>query len=173
MADSSLTWLPAYDTSAAVGHDWDGTIVQGVSRPTRANAAGSLHTTTADFARLLIEMLSFRRSAAGLGYIYKRMALSPQVRLTDRLAWGLGWGLCLDPDAECFWHFGDSRGYMCHAIAFPARRSGVVVFTNGRRGLRLAEKTADEWLGTPACRDAQAAVFRWIYDVFYEGRLRE
>ena len=60
---------------------------------------------------------------------------------------------------------------MCHAIGFPSQRSAVVVFTNGRRGLRLAQKAADEVLGEPSMRASQAEVFRWIFDVFYEGKL--
>lgn len=173
MHESSLVWHPEYAAAAAVGHDWDGSVVCDVSRPERANAAGSLHTTPSDFARLLMEMISSERNGAfGLDYVYKCMARSPQIRLADGLAWGLGWGLALNPAGDSFWHFGDSRGYMCHAIAFPATRSGVVVFTNGRRGLRLAEKAADSLLGHPEARAAQAKVFRWIYDVFYEGQLR-
>ncbi|MFA6244503.1 MAG: hypothetical protein WC655_26405, partial [Candidatus Hydrogenedentales bacterium] len=48
-----------------------------------------------------------------------------------------------------------------------AKGSGLVVFTNGRHGLRVAHKVA-------ACiSDNQDPIFKWIYDVFYEGKLRQ
>jgi len=106
-------------------------------------------------------------------YATRRLGLAPLVRLDERLAWGLGWGLHLDNGGDAFWHFGDSRGFMSFAIGFPARQSGVAIFTNGRRGLRLSQKVADELEDEPQQAAALSAVFRWVYEVFYEGRLPE
>jgi len=88
--------------------------------------------------------------------------LSPQIRLTDHLAWGLGWGLNLSEDGDRFWHWGDSRGFMSYAVASLTQRKGVVIFTNGRNGLRIAEQVATKVMG-----DAESETFAWIYDGFY------
>jgi CubicO group peptidase (beta-lactamase class C family) len=164
LTDSSYAWLPNYETDAAVAHDFDNTPIREVerSRPEKANAAGSLHTTPKDYARFLVELLFRKNGALPLDYTLKRMMLSPQVRLTDNLAWGLGWGLLLSEDGDRFWHWGDSRGYMNYAVGSLAQRRGVVIFTNGRNGLRVSEQIAAKVMG-----NAEHATFSWIYGGFY------
>jgi CubicO group peptidase (beta-lactamase class C family) len=164
LADSAYVWRSEYETEAAVAYDFDNTPIREVdrSRPEQANAAGSLHTTPKDYAKFLVELLFRKEGALSLDYTLKRMMLSPQVRLTDRLAWGLGWGLRLSEDGDRFWHWGDSRGYMSYAVGSPALRRGVVILTNGRNGLRVAEQVAAKVMG-----DAESETFAWIYDGFY------
>jgi hypothetical protein len=70
-------------------------------------------------------------------------------------------------EGDRFWHFGDSRGYMHYAAGSRTQRSGVVVFTNGRHGLRATQPIAQLVMG------GQEPIFDWIYDVFYEGKLRQ
>ncbi len=164
LTDSAYTWRPEYETDAAVAHDFDNTPIREAerSRPEKANAAGSLHTTPKDYARILVELLFRKNGALPLDYTLKRMMLSPQVRLTDTLAWGLGWGLHLSEDGDRFWHWGDSRGYMNYAVASLALRRGVVICTNGRNGLRVAEQIAAKVMG-----DRELHTFAWIYEGFY------
>ncbi len=174
MNTSSMTWREGFEGAVATGYDWDGTPVKETSHPDKASAAGSLHTTAGDYARFLLEMMSASAGDAWRpGYVYKRMALSPHACLREGLAWGLGWGLHLAPEGDRFWHFGDSRGYMTYAIATPHQRSGVVIFTNGRHGLRVADKLAESFTDSQDARQAHRAIFSWVYDVFYEGKLRE
>ncbi len=164
LTDSSYVWRPEYETGAAVAYDFDNTPIREAerSRPEQANAAGSLHTTPGDYAKFLVELLFRKDGALPLDYTLKRMMLSPQVRLTNRLAWGLGWGLRLSEDGDRFWHWGDSRGYMSYAVGSLDRRKGVVILTNGRNGLRVAEQVAAKVMG-----DAESDTFAWIYNGFY------
>ena len=164
LTDSSYVWRPEYETDAAIAHDFDNTPVREAerSRPEHANAAGSLHTTPKDYARFLVELLFRKDGALPLDYTYKRMMLSPQIRLTNSLAWGLGWGLHLADDGDRFWHWGDSRGYMAYAVGSLEQRRGVVILTNGRNGLRVAEQVAAKVMGR-----AESETFAWIYDGFY------
>ncbi len=164
LTESAYVWRPEYETEAAVAHDFDNTPVREVerSRPDQANASGSLHSTPKDYARFLVELFFRKNGALPLDYTLKRMMLSPQVRLTDDLAWGLGWGLHLSDDGDRFWHWGDSRGFMSYAAGSLAQRRGVVIFTNGRNGLRVAEQVAVKVMGS-----AETETFSWIYDGFY------
>ncbi len=158
---SAYTWRPNYETDAALAYDYDGTPIKEEerSRPQKASAAASLHTTPRDFARFLIELLFKPNGALPLDRVLKRAMLSPQVRLTDSLAWGLGWGLYVAEDGDRFWHWGDSRGYMCYAAGSLAERRAVVVFTNGRHGLRVSEQVAAKVMGA-----GESRIFSWIYD---------
>lgn len=164
LAHSSYVWKPEYETACAVGYDWDGAPVNDVSRPAAANAAGSLHTTPADFAVFLLEsMNTARRDHALLDYLSRRMLLSPQVRLRDELAWGIGWGLRLTEKDDRLWHLGDSRGYASYAAASCKTGRGLVVFTNSRHGMRICHTLAESVLGD------EGPTFAWIYDSFYNG----
>lgn len=164
--ETSFVWRDSFDETAALGYEWDNAPVKLSSRPTEASGAASMHTTASDYARFVIAVLNAEPTGAHrLSYLSSRMMLSPQVGLTSSLAWGLGWGLHLDEAGDRFWHFGDSRGYMSYVIASRKERRGLVVFTNGRHGLRLAHRVADLIL------PSQSQVFSWIYDVFYEGEL--
>ncbi|MBX7259474.1 MAG: beta-lactamase family protein [Candidatus Hydrogenedentes bacterium] len=168
LRETSFVWRDEYEATAAAGYEWDGTPVRAVSHPTEASGAGSLHTTPRDFAEFMLALMASQTTPVrGANYCSVRMMLGPQVQLSPNLAWGLGWGLHLSDDGDRFWHFGDSRGYMSYATGSRTTGSGLVVFTNGRHGLRVAHKVA-------ACVcDHQDPVFNWIYDVFYEGKLRQ
>ncbi len=168
LRESGFVWRDEYNATAAVGYDWDGTPVRAVSRPTEASGAGSLHTTPRDFAAFMLALMAGQQgNTESPNYCSLRMMLGPQAQLSPSLAWGLGWGLHLFDDGDRFWHFGDSRGYMSYAMGSRAKGSGLVVFTNGRHGLRVAHKVA-------ACiSDNQDPIFKWIYDVFYEGKLKQ
>jgi CubicO group peptidase (beta-lactamase class C family) len=166
LAESKFTWTDAFESTAAVGYEWDGTPVKSRSKPTEAMAASSLHTTARDYAKFMIVSLAQeQRAPEHLDYASERMMLSPQTRLAGPLAWGLGWALLLRDDGDIHWHFGDSRGYMSYAAMSRATGDGVVIFANGRHGLRVCHAVAKELL------DNQDAIFSWIYDVFYEGKL--
>lgn len=164
LTDSAYVWRPNYQVDAAIAYDYDNTPIKEAerSRPENACAAASLHSTPKDFARFLIELLFRKNGVLRLDYTLKRMMLSPQVRLTNNLAWGLGWGLRLAEDGDRFWHWGDSRGYVSYAAGSLSARRGVVIFTNGRHGLRVAEQVAAKVMGPE-----EMETFAWIYDGFY------
>jgi CubicO group peptidase (beta-lactamase class C family) len=138
MLASHYVWIDRYDTIAAIGYQADGTAVH-PQRAEPGNAAYSLHTTAADFARLILATLS-----ADLGEW-----LRPQVQLTQdsALAWGLGWGLQTTSDGLAFWHWGDNRGFKDFAIGFPDARFGIVVLTNGDNGRLVYERVLREIVG--------------------------
>lgn len=162
--NSAYTWLPNYEADAALAYDYDGTPIKEEerSRPQKACSAASLHTTPRDFARFLIELLFKADGALPLDPIFKRAMLSPHIRLADRLAWGLGWGLHLAEDGDRFWHWGDSRGFMSYAVGSLADRRAAILFTNGRHGLRVCEQVAAMAMGRH-----EARVFSWICNDFY------
>lgn len=166
MTESAFAWNPAFESSAAIGYEWDGTPVKETNKPAEAVASSSLHTTASDYANFMIASTGHgQRADERLGYTTERIMLSPQVRLSGPLAWGLGWALLLRDDGDIHWHFGDSRGYMSYAAMCRATGDGIVIFTNGRHGLRLCHAVAREVL------EDQDTIFSWIYDVFYEGKL--
>jgi hypothetical protein len=76
---------------------------------------------------------------------------APQTRIDDRLAWGLGWGLqrpAAARDGWSLWHWGDNPGYK--HVALFGRAHGLVVMTNGDRGLPACRALIREATGADA-----------------------
>jgi CubicO group peptidase (beta-lactamase class C family) len=149
LARTSYVWRPDFAPAAARGHGADGT-PRAPERPTAGNAAYSLHTTPADFARFAGALLA--PAAAGLlrGPTVAEMC-APQTRIDDRLAWGLGWGLqrpAAGRDGWSLWHWGDNPGYK--HVALVGREHGLVVMTNGDRGLAACRALVGDALGAEA-----------------------
>jgi CubicO group peptidase (beta-lactamase class C family) len=119
------------------------------------NAAGSLLTTPAEYGAFLAALLGEAMPAAvALRPETRRRMLAPQVRLNPALAWGLGWGLAWQTaasdsgrDADTAWHWGDNGWWKDFVVAHPASRSALVVFTNGSRGLNVAQRLVRAALG--------------------------
>jgi len=58
--------------------------------------------------------------------------------LSTTLFWGLGVGLEKTSEGTAFWHWGDNGSFKGYMVAYPARKSGLVMFTNSENGLAIA-----------------------------------
>jgi CubicO group peptidase (beta-lactamase class C family) len=105
------------------------------------NAAASLLTTVADYAKFLTRLVAKPPSLGlDLSDATRRAMLAPQVRLNSALFWGLGWGIQRDEYGEVLWHWGANNSFRNFVIADPANERAVVVFTNSENGPRLYER---------------------------------
>ncbi|HZX88084.1 MAG TPA: serine hydrolase domain-containing protein [Reyranella sp.] len=131
MTRSSFVWQSRFDDNRAWPHDAFGMPALG-NKPGEANAAWSLQTCAADFARFLRAVLTGR----GLKSATANSWLSPQVEVKHRgiqwlepsaedlvtgVAWGLGWGLELG--AGIFFHWGDNGPFTAFTLG-SRRREG-------------------------------------------------
>jgi CubicO group peptidase (beta-lactamase class C family) len=160
MTNSSVIWRPAFDVTAATGHDEEGDPVE-KRRPDRGNAAASLHTTAIDYGRFLAAVLEGR----GLEPRTVIEMLSPASQVEQarggeehalNLQWGLGWGLQNGDRSTAIWHWGDNGTFRCYVIGYPSQRSGLVYFTNSENGLSIAEDLVSRFFP-----DSHHAV-RWL-----------
>jgi CubicO group peptidase (beta-lactamase class C family) len=144
MRQSSYIWRPDFEADYAMPHD--GLSPQKKSRPADPLVAYTLHTTAMDYARFLQAVLSGVRlkRATAERWLRPRIRLfqhcieclgSDALDADQHVAWGLGWGL--EPEQGSFFHWGDNGGFKAFAVGSPARRSAVVVFTNGSSGMAI------------------------------------
>jgi len=133
---TSYVWKEAFEDDSAWGHDAGGRPVA-FARFTAGNAmaAGSLYTTAGDFALLLAAALADPR------------VRGPQTEVEERISWGLGWGLEESATGLAIWHWGDNDEFKALVFGYPASRSGVVVLTNGPRGLRVGRAVVEALFG--------------------------
>jgi CubicO group peptidase (beta-lactamase class C family) len=139
MNSSSYVWKPAYQLSAANGHDREGN-PDPLSKPKEANSAGSLRTTAADYAKFLLAMTEpassepFRLSEESLNNM-----LRENVKISQSLGWGLGWGLERTGSGDFFWHWGDGTIFKSFTLASRRLKTGIVILTNSENGLLIGE----------------------------------
>jgi CubicO group peptidase (beta-lactamase class C family) len=105
-------------------------------------AAAGLYCTADDYARFLVHALTAAPASGGA-------AFSPQVKVSKRVSWGLGWGLLDAPAGDrWFWHWGNWAGLFQHFVAGNrARGTGIVVLTNSGNGLKLCRELVPRAVG--------------------------
>ena len=167
MQSSSFGWIDRYDKQAAQGHDKDGnpglsgngqylkhTAEQRVEferdfpeykYPT---SSAGLYTTASDYAKFMIEIIRpsnkdlFRLSDA----ITDDM-LKPQIKITESISWGLGWGIEQADVGDAFWHWGDWGVFRNFAVAFRKQKIGVVILTNSFNGPKVYREIVPKAIG--------------------------
>ena len=159
MTSSSYVWQDRYESRKTYGHDSFGSVT-GRRKPTEANAAASLHTTAADYAKFVMAVMT----GAGLKKQTAREMLTPYVKvqegctdcvtnpttgaLSQNVSWGLGWGLQHTADGDSFWHWGDSNNdAQAYVVAFPKQRLALAVFANSGNGHSIIPRIIDAAIG--------------------------
>lgn len=137
MESSTACWTPAVYAAFSTGFAKDGSVrkVRSERRVSgngpEPNAAWSLYSYAADYARFLCAMMNGNGglSPAAFGEMTR-----PQNHAGARIDWGLGFGIPkADPDV--LWHWGDNSGFKSFAIWDKRTRDGAVINTNSDNGM--------------------------------------
>jgi len=147
MTRTSMVWQDRFDGDYANGYDEYGRSL-GPLKQHKAGAAGSMSTTTADFARFMQAVLQGRL----LHPETREQMLSPQIQIvskhmfptlseestdenkTIRLSGGLGWTLYWTPYGEAFTKGGHDDGWRHYTVCFDKPKTGLVIMTNSGNG---------------------------------------
>jgi CubicO group peptidase (beta-lactamase class C family) len=147
MTRSSMIWESRFESDCANGYDEWGRSLGHERRP-KANAAGSMQTTVADFARFMQAVLQGER----LSKQTRELMLSPQIEIlskhefpslasetTDenkliRLSYGLAWGLYWTPYGKAFFKEGHAEGWRNYTVCFDDSKKGILIMTNSSNG---------------------------------------
>ena len=147
MNSSSLVWESSYTGMASDGHNRAGK-PKPMSKPKAAVSAGSLRTTATDYAQFLIAMMkpgnidSPKLTEASL-----QQMLTPQIKVSQSIDWGLGWGLEKTNDGNFFWHWGDLGTFKSFTLASNESNTGIVILTNSQNGLKICEPIVRQAVG--------------------------
>jgi CubicO group peptidase (beta-lactamase class C family) len=147
MTRTSMVWEDRFESDYANGYDEYGRSL-GAERRQNADAAGSMQTTTRDFAQFVLAMTQGK----GLSRQTRELMLSPQIQIlskhqfptlagdtTDenksiRLSYGLGWGLYWTRYGKAFFKEGHDEGWRNYTVCFDQLKSGIVIMTNSSNG---------------------------------------
>jgi CubicO group peptidase (beta-lactamase class C family) len=143
MKDSSMIWRDAYETQSAVGHNSFSDTSGEFRKRTQANAAASLYTTAADYARFVDAILN----ETGLKKETVAMMLTPQIDVAENVYWGLGFGLERTASGDAFWQWGDYGIFRNYVVAYKKQKIGVVYLTDSQNGLSIGQDILDHSIG--------------------------
>lgn len=147
MNRSSLIWQPEYAEIASYGHNRQGK-PKSMSKPKAAVSAGSLRTTAAEYAQFAIAMMQPGTIDSNkLTETSLQQMLTPQIKLSYSLDWGLGWGLERTNKGNFFWHWGDLVTFKSFIVASKDLKTGIVILTNSQNGLKICEKIVNQAIG--------------------------
>jgi CubicO group peptidase (beta-lactamase class C family) len=121
------------------------------------NAAATLQTTVTDYAQFLIKMLNPNKGDKfSLKPETLKEMLKPQIKINDVLSWGIGIPLETQDNNFYFWHWGDNGNFKAFMLGNPAKKWGMVIFTNGSNGQKIWERVVRE------ATKQEHAFFLWV-----------
>jgi CubicO group peptidase (beta-lactamase class C family) len=123
MPHSSFVWQASFDATAAVPHGADGKPLTKL-HPKQPRAAGSLHTTMADYVAFALAVLD-----EGADETFR-----PSVLLDETHGRSLGWGTVRTSAGQLAWQHGDNLGFKHMVGLRRGQGDGVLIFTNGDNG---------------------------------------
>lgn len=109
------------------------------------NTAGSLITSVDEYSRFLTRLMG---RDSGLSDESRREMLSPQLKVTGAISWGLGIALETNKERPQFWHWGDNGTFKAFTLGDAVAGSAIVIFTNGQQGQRLWQRILAEAMGS-------------------------
>lgn len=147
MTNSSFIWQRRFDDHTATGHDALGQPMQ-KRRPSMAFAPASLQTTAEDYGRFVAALLAGKLLGSPmLDAMWKtQVAVTPSCvecagpvppQRSPDVFWGLGWGIDKTSQSTSVWHWGDNDIFRSYVVAWPAKKTALVFFTNSVNGLGL------------------------------------
>jgi CubicO group peptidase (beta-lactamase class C family) len=158
MNDTAMTYQPRFDPNHAIGYDEKGASL-GPNEHMHVRVAGSMHTTTADYAKFLVAVANGKRLSPAM----RAEMLKPQIRITSKhefppfandetnendaikLSYGLTWGLYFTQKyGEAYFKEGHDEGWRNYAVCWRDSKDCVLIMTNSSNG----EHIYDELLRT-------------------------
>jgi CubicO group peptidase (beta-lactamase class C family) len=166
MNRTSMVWQSSFASNFANGYDEYGRSL-GPEKFKRADAAGSMLTTPADFALFMQAMMGQETSPTVtlLPKAGRELMFSPQVRISSkyefptlngktttendgiRLSYGLAWGLYWTPYGKAFFKEGHADGERNYAVCFDEKKMGFLIMTNSANGEGIYKELLETLLG--------------------------
>lgn len=161
MVRTSYVWKKEFADDVAFGYDSTGQKLKRKIR-SKANAAGSIETTIADYSRFIEAVMQGR----GLIDSVKKKMISPQIPINTKrqfpslntdtaehpykdigLSYGLGWGVFKCPYGNAFFKEGHDDGWAHYNVNFPDKKISIVMMSNSANAEGIFKEVLEKIIG--------------------------
>ncbi|HIE99124.1 MAG: P1 family peptidase [Fuerstiella sp.] len=152
LSNTRYVWDDRFTLRSSCGHDRTGIVKTQRKYYADANAAYSLYTSAADYAKFLVEIMKEDRGRShSLSAQMRAEMLAVGSHREDQNAdWGLGWGLRSVDGRRQVYHSGSNgTGFRCYSEFFPETGDGLVIMSNAVGGKELWQALIDQWHKPP------------------------
>lgn len=104
------------------------------------NAAASLITNPTEYAAFVAQLVTGGNAAVSPNATSRALMFTSHTPINAALSWGVGLGQESHGAEHFAWHWGDNGNWKNFLLIHSASRSALVVFTNGSRGLSVANR---------------------------------
>jgi CubicO group peptidase (beta-lactamase class C family) len=156
MSMTSYVWQDRFENKYCNGH----TIEQKVIKKDiedEAGAAGSMETTTVDYAKFLSRIMKITAEGSEIS----KLMFEPNIKIRSKkqfgplslekantndniaLNYGLGWGILNSPFGEGYFKEGHGEGFQHYSIIFPQKGIGILLMSNSDNAESIFKEVLD------------------------------
>ena len=136
MDRSAMVWDDRFSSNVAVGHSLLGTTDGNPRKRTQAHAAATLYTTAGDYAKFVVALMN----GSLLDTRTVDQMLTPQINVSDSVAWSLGLGIQKTSGGDAFFQWGDYGIFRNYIVALRHSSRALIYLTNSFYGLAIGTK---------------------------------
>lgn len=133
MNDTSYIWQEKFEVHLADSYRENGKKSTFRNPPQKAFSAWSLFTTLSDYSVFVLYIINSSKEPGSTA----QKLLAPNVVVTDKIHWGLGWGLQNTYPNPSFWHWGSISGFRHFVVAYPIEGLAVVFMSNTSNAFKI------------------------------------
>lgn len=145
MKNSSFVWQSRFAEVAAYGYNSKAEMTDR-SEFFLPNAAFSLYTTSADYAKFLSALLKRHIKLLANEAVSVDDRAKPNTN-AENIFWSLGIGIQKNELGTAFWHWGDNGDFKSFFLSYPEQQKTLVCFTNSTNGLALMQPLFNQYFG--------------------------
>lgn len=160
MKGTSYVWQNSFDTNICYGHNSKGEPYE-LKKRKEANAAGSMTTTSSDFAKFYTAFInhknltkkSFDEMTSTQVRIKSKAQFGPLAIIDStgndniQLSYGLGVGVFQTPYGGAFFKEGHDDGWGHYSICYPDKKIAIIIMTNNDNGESIFKELLEYAIG--------------------------
>ena len=135
MTKSSYRWRKEYINNISSSYDENMKKYVVKTEPLVGYAAWSLFTTISDYSKFVSHIINTSRDRKSVA----SLLLEPNIKITENLNWGMGWGIQKTTPNESFWHWGSKSGFRHYVVGYPKEGLAVIVMSNSREAFKMID----------------------------------
>ena len=143
MKESSFIWQSKYRETISNSYGADGEKNISNEKPDIGYSAWSLFTTLEDYSLFVSHIISTSADSNGVS----ALLVSPNISITKKIQWGLGWGLQNTEPNQSFWHWGSMAGFRHYVVGYPKEGLAVIFMSNSSTAFKLVDDVMVKSIG--------------------------